>query len=123
MSDTEEMAVIEDVPEQERRQHPRQQVPVMVDYIGHQVLLNHPLADLGEGGLRLESAEPDTPGTAAEVILHRPGQSTTLVLRGEVVWSRDGAPASTGLRFVDPEKGQLRTLRRYLELARGSGAR
>lgn len=101
----------------EQRRHPRRTLEARVDCIGREVLLNQPLVNISAGGLRLDPHDPEEPGQTVELLLHRPGQSTALALRGEVVWARCGAPGAMGLRFLALDRGKEAAIKRFL----GSG--
>lgn len=99
--------------QEERREHPRAEVPITVDVrIGDEILACF-AADLSEGGVRLADLHDVDAGAHVALLIQMEGDET-IEVGGEVKWTSD-APGGTicGIEFVDlaeEAKSKIRAL-------------
>jgi uncharacterized protein (TIGR02266 family) len=99
---------------EELRAHRRIEVNAYVDYTGSEVLLYHKIENLSLGGMCIQAASPETPGTEVELVINFPDLATTLELRGHVVWVSPQPPHNMGIRFALLDNRQSAVLESYL---------
>jgi uncharacterized protein (TIGR02266 family) len=102
----------------ELRRHKRIEVNAYVDYTGSDVLLYHKIENISLGGICIQAATIEEPGTQVDLVINFPdlgGQ--TVELRGEVVWASERAPHNMGIRFVEVTAEIQNLLVQYLAAA------
>ena len=103
------------------REFPRYEVNAYVDYTGTEVLLYHRIQNISLGGVCLQSsgvAGVEDIGTTVELVINFPDLSSSLSLRGEVVWVNRDPPMDMGIRYIDLDQERRETLRKYISLVR-----
>ncbi|HEY0706696.1 MAG TPA: PilZ domain-containing protein [Polyangia bacterium] len=103
------------------REFPRYEVNAYVDYTGSEVLLYHRIQNISLGGVCIQSsgvAGVEDIGTTVELVINFPDLSSSLSLRGEVVWVNREPPMDMGIRYIDLDQERRETLRKYISLVR-----
>ena len=96
------------------REFPRYEVSAYVDYTGTEVLLYHRIQNISLGGICISSPSIEEVGTLVDLVINFPELSTSLALRGEVVWANRDPPMDMGIRYVDMDDAKRETLRQYI---------
>jgi uncharacterized protein (TIGR02266 family) len=96
------------------REHPRYEVSAYVDYTGSEVLLYHKIQNISLGGICISSPSIEEVGTVVDIVINFPELSTSLALRGEVVWANREPPMDMGIRYVDMDDTKRETLKQYI---------
>ncbi len=104
----------------EKREHPRYEVTVYVDYSGSEVLLYHRIENISLGGICIQTAAVEEVGTIVDLMINFPDLDTSIAVQGEVVWSNSEPPMDMGIRYLDLDDERRETLRRYLAQVRRS---
>lgn len=73
-------------------------------------------ADVSEGGLRIEGADPSLIADVAEVQFHLPGMSAPITAAAEIAWIEEGAQdrVRAGIRFLDLDPIDRACLRAFM---------
>ncbi|UCG38979.1 MAG: response regulator [bacterium] len=102
-----------------RRRHLRAPLAACVrcrDGFHHRTLVT---LNMGEGGMFLETGNPQPRGTVLDMELLLPGLEIPVPLKGEVVYvvseGKDDRPAGVGIRFVDLDHDTRSLLTHYME--------
>lgn len=103
---------------EENRRNKRIEVTAYVDYTGSEVLLYHKIENISLGGMCIQAATVEMPGTPVDLVLNFPDLAQTVELRGEVVWASERAPHNMGIRFTHVTPEALATLEQYLSEAK-----
>jgi uncharacterized protein (TIGR02266 family) len=109
------------VPGELPREYPRYEVNAYVDYTGTEVLLYHRIQNISLGGVCIQSsgvAGVEDIGTTVELVINFPDLSSSLSLRGEVVWVNREPPMDMGIRYIDLDSERRETLRKYISMVR-----
>ncbi len=109
------------MPDRRTREFPRFEVSAYVDYTGSEVLLYHRIQNISLGGICISSPSVEEVGTQVDLVINFPDLSTSLSLRGEVVWANRAPPIELGIRFLDVDDRKRDTLRQYVERVRRAG--
>ena len=102
------------------REFPRYEVSAYVDYTGSEVLLYHRIQNISLGGVCISSPSIEEVGTYVDLVINFPELSTSIALRGEVVWANREPPMDMGIRYVDMDDEKRELLRRYLAKVAGA---
>jgi uncharacterized protein (TIGR02266 family) len=102
------------------REFPRYELNAYVDYTGNEVLLYHRIQNISLGGVCIQSSGVEDVGTTVDLVINFPDLSSSLSLRGEVVWVNREPPMDMGIRYVDLDQERRETLRKYIGLVRKS---
>lgn len=103
---------------EEQRHFKRISVTAYVDYTGSEVLLYHKIENISCGGICIQAATVEAPGTLVDLVVNFPDLAKTIELRGEVVWASARAPRNMGIRFVDVTPQAAAILEQYLAEAK-----
>lgn len=101
----------------EQRAHKRIEVNAYVDYTGSEVLLFHRIENISRGGICIEAATVEAPGTIVDLVINFPDLGKTIELKGEVVWASREPPHNMGIRFVQVDAATAAVLESYLQQA------
>lgn len=102
----------------QHRQYPRYEVNAYVDYTGSEVLLYHRIQNISLGGICIQTASVEDVGTVVDLVINFPDLSTSVDMRGEVVWVNREPPMDMGIRYLDIDDPKRETLRKYISLVR-----
>jgi uncharacterized protein (TIGR02266 family) len=102
------------------REFPRYELNAYVDYTGNEVLLYHRIQNISLGGVCIQSSGVEDVGTTVDLVINFPDLSSSLSLRGEVVWVNREPPMDMGIRYVDLDQERRETLRKYISMVRKS---
>jgi uncharacterized protein (TIGR02266 family) len=102
------------------REFPRYELNAYVDYTGNEVLLYHRIQNISLGGVCIQSSGVEDVGTTVDLVINFPDLSSSLSLRGEVVWVNREPPMDMGIRYIDLDQERRETLRKYIGLVRKS---
>ena len=102
------------------REFPRYELNAYVDYTGNEVLLYHRIQNISLGGVCIQSSGVEDVGTTVDLVINFPDLSSSLSLRGEVVWVNREPPMDMGIRYVDLDQERRETLRKYIGMVRKS---
>lgn len=102
---------------QELRAHKRIEVNAYVDYTGSEVLLFHKIENISLGGICIQAATVEPPGTVVDLVINFPDLSKTIELKGEVVWASREPPHNMGIRFMNLDAQRAGILESYLQQA------
>jgi uncharacterized protein (TIGR02266 family) len=108
---------------EEKRAHKRIEVNAYVDYTGSEVLLYHKVENISLGGMCIQAAAAEPPGTEVDLVINFPDLGNTIELRGQVVWTSAAPPFNMGIRFIELDARTSAILESYLEKASGSPVR
>jgi uncharacterized protein (TIGR02266 family) len=100
------------------REYPRYELNAYVDYTGSEVLLYHRIQNISLGGVCIQSSGVEEVGSTVDLVINFPDLSSSLSLRGEVVWVNREPPMDMGIRYVDLDQERRETLRKYIGLVR-----
>ena len=102
------------------REFPRYELNAYVDYTGNEVLLYHRIQNISLGGVCIQSSGVEDVGTTVDLVINFPDLSSSLSLRGQVVWVNRDPPMDMGIRYVDLDQERRETLRKYIGMIRKS---
>jgi uncharacterized protein (TIGR02266 family) len=100
------------------REFPRYELNAYVDYTGNEVLLYHRIQNISLGGVCIQSSGVEDVGTTVDLVINFPELSSSLSLRGEVVWVNRDPPMDMGIRYVDLDSERRETLRKYIGMVK-----
>lgn len=100
------------------REFPRFEVNAYVDYTGNEVLLYHRVQNLSLGGICIQSNGVEDVGTVVDLVINFPELTSSIAVKGEVVWVNRDAPMDMGIRFIDLDNERKDTLRKYISMVR-----
>jgi uncharacterized protein (TIGR02266 family) len=100
------------------REHPRYELNAYVDFTGTEVLLYHRIQNISLGGVCIQSSGVEDVGTTVDLVINFPDLSSSLSLRGEVVWVNRDPPMDMGIRYVDLDQERRETLRKYIGMVK-----
>jgi len=100
------------------REFPRYEVSAYVDYTGSEVLLYHRIQNISLGGICITTPSIEEVGSVVDLVINFPELSTSLSVRGEVVWANREPPMDMGIRYVDLDEERKDTLRKYINMVR-----
>ena len=109
--------------QQDPRRHPRYEVDAYADLTGTEILLNHKVCNISLGGICLQTQSVEEVGTVVDLVINFPELSTTIALRGEVVWVNREPPEDMGIRYVELDEERKRSLKKYLQALEKSEVR
>ncbi len=101
----------------EQRAHRRIEVNAYVDYTGSEVLLFHKIENISQGGICIQAATVEPPGTEVDLVINFPDLGKTIEVKGEVVWASRDPPHNMGIRFVHVDRDTSGVLESYLQQA------
>src|SRR5260370_21287088 len=96
------------------REHSRYEVNAYVDYTGNEVLLYHRIQNISLGGICIQTPSIEEVGSIVDLVINFPELSTSLSLRGEVVWANREPPMDMGIRYIDLDDTRRETLKQYI---------
>ena len=96
------------------REFPRYEVSAYVDYTGSEVLLYHRIQNISLGGICIQTPSIEEVGSIVDLVINFPELSTSLSLRGEVVWANRDSPQDMGIRYIDMDEEKRETLKQYI---------
>ena len=97
-----------------KRVHRRIEVNAYVDYTGTEVLLFHRIENISLGGLCIQAATAEDPGTVVDLVINFPDLKETVEVKGEVVWASREPPHNMGIRFLNVDARTQAVLESYL---------
>jgi len=100
----------------QRRDNPRIQADVVVDYTGTEVLLYHHVENISLGGLCIKAPTVEPVGIKVALSLNFPDLNVTVDVDGEVVWANEDPPRDMGIRFTGLSEESKEIIRQYIEL-------
>jgi uncharacterized protein (TIGR02266 family) len=100
------------------REYPRYEVNAYVDYTGNEVLLYHRIQNISLGGVCIQSSGVEDVGTTIDLVINFPELSTSLSMKGQVVWVNRDPPMDMGIRYVELDNERRETLRKYIAMVR-----
>jgi uncharacterized protein (TIGR02266 family) len=100
------------------REYPRYEVNAYVDYTGNEVLLYHRIQNISLGGVCIQSSGVEDVGTTIDLVINFPELSTSLSVKGQVVWVNRDPPMDMGIRYVELDNERRETLRKYIGMVR-----
>jgi uncharacterized protein (TIGR02266 family) len=100
------------------REYPRYEVNAYVDYTGNEVLLYHRIQNISLGGVCIQSSGVEDVGTTIDLVINFPELSTSLTVKGQVVWVNRDPPMDMGIRYVELDNERRETLRKYIAMVR-----
>ena len=104
--------------ERQQREHPRYEVNAYVDYTGSEVLLYHKIQNISLGGICIQTPSIEEVGSVVDLVINFPELSTSLSMRGEVVWANREPPMDMGIRYTDVDEQRKETLRKFIGVVR-----
>ena len=104
-----------------RRQSPRIEADVWLDYAGSEVLLYHRVRNISLGGVCIETPTVEPVGTRVALSLTFPELDASMDVEGEVVWANEHPPRDMGIRFVGLDASQRELLRTFLRRRQHGG--
>jgi uncharacterized protein (TIGR02266 family) len=100
------------------REYPRYEVNAYVDYTGNEVLLYHRIQNISLGGVCIQSSGVEDVGTTIDLVINFPDLSTSLSVKGQVVWVNRDPPMDMGIRYVEIDNERREMLRKYIAMVR-----
>ena len=96
----------------------RKRDEVYVDFPDKADVMDWVVEDISVGGFRLRGTVDTEPGTVMDCVLSFPAAGVDVPAEARVVWSEDGTPRRTGLRFESLAPGDRLRLAHALYLKR-----
>lgn len=110
----------------DRRRHQRKCCRWAVRVHGSARLRDEWIADIGQGGVFVETLYPLRVGTRVELELVLEGHQDALRITGEVLWVRhphESPKPGMGIRFIEPSPEVLDRIQEVVDLGGHSNAR
>jgi uncharacterized protein (TIGR02266 family) len=102
----------------EQRKNPRIEVNAYVDYTGADVLLYHKIENISLGGMCIQAATPEEPGSIVDLVINFPEFDESIEVAGEVVWVNRDPPHEMGIRFLEVDVRVQSVLENFLAKSR-----
>ncbi|MDB4967590.1 MAG: hypothetical protein JWN44_3279 [Myxococcales bacterium] len=100
--------------ERRAREFPRYEVSAYVDYTGTEVLLYHRIQNISLGGVCIQTPSIEEVGSIVDLVINFPELSTSLSVRGEVMWANREPPMDMGIRYIEMDETRRETLKQYI---------
>jgi uncharacterized protein (TIGR02266 family) len=97
-----------------RRQDPRIEANVLVDFMGQDVLLFHHVENISLGGICIHGTTAESVGSEVSLAITFPQLEESLEVLGEVAWVNTEAPLDMGIRFTALSAKDKDVIRRYI---------
>lgn len=95
---------------EDKREHPRIPIELRVEYPKLNAFFADYTKNISKGGTFIRTGKPLPIGTRFVFLLSVPSWPESLVLDGEVAWTRDDEETGMGIRFVFSDEGERRRL-------------